>query len=98
MWTTDPQPLAFAIVGLVESTTGRWLDQPGSTAQDRLVADLVRWIWLLVDDTLRGGGGVRGQCRAATHPRCDRGAGWRSTEIRNGWASPEIGALRVRFR
>lgn len=53
---TDPQPLAFAIVGLVESTTGRWLDQPGSTAQDRLVTDLVRWIWLLVDDTLRAGG------------------------------------------
>ncbi len=53
---TDPQPLAFAIVGLVESTTGRWLDQPGSTEQDRLVADLVRWIWLLVDDTLRAGG------------------------------------------
>ncbi len=53
---TDPQPLAFAIVGLVESTTGRWLDQPGATSQDRLVADLVRWIWLLVDDTLRAGG------------------------------------------
>lgn len=53
---TDPQPLAFAIVGLVESTTGRWLDQPGSTSPDRLVADLVRWIWLLVDDTLRAGG------------------------------------------
>ena len=53
---TDPQPLAFAFVGLVESATGRWLDQPGSTSQDRLVADLVRWIWLLVDDTLRAGG------------------------------------------
>lgn len=53
---TDPQPLAFAIVGLVESSAGRWLDQPGPTSADRLVADLVRWIWLLVDDTLRAGG------------------------------------------
>jgi AcrR family transcriptional regulator len=53
---TDPQPLAFAIVGLVESSAGRWLDQPGSTSAERLVAELVRWIWLLVDDTLRAGG------------------------------------------
>jgi AcrR family transcriptional regulator len=53
---TDPQPLAFAIVGLVESSAGRWLDQPGPTSAEALVADLVRWIWLLVDDTLRAGG------------------------------------------
>ncbi|GAS91546.1 TetR/AcrR family transcriptional regulator [Mycolicibacterium brisbanense] len=53
---TDPQPLAFAIVGLVESSAGRWLDHPGQTSADGLVADLVRWIWLLVDDTLRAGG------------------------------------------
>lgn len=53
---TDPQPLAFAIVGLVESSTSRWLDEPGPTTQDQLVDDLVRWIWLLVEDTLRAGG------------------------------------------
>ena len=53
---TDPEPLAFAIVGLVEASTSRWLDHPGTTAQDQLVNDLVRWIWLMVDDTLRAGG------------------------------------------
>ena len=51
----DPEPLAFGIVGLVESTTSRWLDNPTAT-EDAVVADLVRWIWLLVDDTLRGAG------------------------------------------
>lgn len=52
----DTELLAMGIVGLAETATSHWLDQPGNTSQERLIADLVRWIWLLVDDNLRAGG------------------------------------------
>ncbi|OAT69979.1 TetR family transcriptional regulator [Mycobacteroides immunogenum] len=48
--------LAMGIVGMVETATSHWLDHPGTTSQERLIADQVRWIWLLVDDTLRAEG------------------------------------------
>ncbi|WP_016889446.1 TetR/AcrR family transcriptional regulator [Mycobacteroides abscessus] len=48
--------LAMGIVGMVETATSHWLDNPGTTSQERLIADQVRWIWLLLDDTLRAEG------------------------------------------
>ncbi|WP_234795539.1 TetR/AcrR family transcriptional regulator [Mycobacteroides saopaulense] len=48
--------LAMGIVGMIETATSHWLDNPGGTSQERLIADQVRWIWLLLDDTLRAGG------------------------------------------
>jgi AcrR family transcriptional regulator len=52
----DTDIMSFAVVGLVEAATGRWLEQPEQTSQDRLVEELGRWIWLMLDDALRTGG------------------------------------------
>ncbi|MBA0046463.1 TetR/AcrR family transcriptional regulator [Mycobacteroides sp. LB1] len=52
----DTELSAMSIVGMVETAAGHWLDNPGGTSQERLIDDLVRWIWLLIDDTLRSGG------------------------------------------
>lgn len=47
------EPLAYGIVGLVETATTRWLEQPAGVRQEELAENLSRWIWLLLDDTLR---------------------------------------------
>lgn len=46
-------PLAFGLVGMVESTTDRWLAAPGQLGIDDLVAQLASWIWALLDGVLR---------------------------------------------
>lgn len=46
-------PLAFGLVGMVESTTDRWLVAPGGLGRDDLVAQLATWIWGLLDNALR---------------------------------------------
>lgn len=46
-------PLAFGLVGMVESATERWLVTPGSQGRDALVAQLSVWIWSLLDGLAR---------------------------------------------
>jgi len=50
------EPGAFALVGLVESTISRWLDNPAGLPRDELARQLTRWIWLLIDQVLRDNG------------------------------------------
>ena len=56
MDTAPAEPLAFGVVGLVDSTTARWLDNPQPLPRADLVALLTRWVWRILDDTLRAGG------------------------------------------
>lgn len=53
---TDAERMSYGIVGLVETAAGHWLEQPKRQAQEALISDLARWIWLMLDDALRGGG------------------------------------------
>lgn len=54
--TRAAEPLAFGIVGLVESTAARWLDQPGDMTRDELTTLLSGWVWRLLDGVLRDSG------------------------------------------
>lgn len=56
MDTMRAEPLAFGVVGLVDSTTARWLDNPEPMLRADLVTLLTRWVWTILDDTLRAGG------------------------------------------
>jgi AcrR family transcriptional regulator len=61
MLSLDPataEPLAYGLVGLVDSATAHWLDHPGAVTQDELAARLARWTWLILDDNMRAGGVV----------------------------------------
>ncbi|GAB3148613.1 TetR/AcrR family transcriptional regulator [Amycolatopsis stemonae] len=50
------EAVAFGLVGLVESSTSRWLESPRGVERAELAALLARWVWGIVDDTLRAGG------------------------------------------
>jgi AcrR family transcriptional regulator len=50
------EPLGFGIVGLVESATSRWLEDPSRLTREELGDHLSDWIWRILDDTLRAGG------------------------------------------
>ncbi|WIX99100.1 TetR/AcrR family transcriptional regulator [Amycolatopsis mongoliensis] len=50
------EAVAFGLVGLVESSTSRWLENPRGVDRAELAALLARWVWRIVDDTLRAGG------------------------------------------
>lgn len=50
------ETVAFGLVGLVESSTARWLENPRDLGRDELAELLARWVWRIVDDTLRAGG------------------------------------------
>lgn len=50
------EPGAFALVGLVESTISRWLDNPVGLGRDELAGQLTRWVWLLIDQVLGDNG------------------------------------------
>lgn len=54
--TKMAEPGAFALVGLVEATISRWLDNPAGLPGDELAGHLTRWIWLLIDQLLRDNG------------------------------------------
>lgn len=56
--TRRADPLAFGLVGMVESATQRWLVAPGSLGRDGLVHQLTIWIWGLLDTMLRASGVV----------------------------------------
>ncbi len=49
-------PLSWGLVGMVESTTERWLVAPGTLGRDGLVDQLSIWIWGLLDHMLRASG------------------------------------------
>ena len=51
-------PLAHGLVGMVESTTRRWLTVPAALSRDDLVAQLTMWVWGLLDHMLRLAGVV----------------------------------------
>jgi len=51
-------PLAHGLVGMVESTTRRWLTVPAALSRDDLVAQLTSWVWGLLDNMLRLAGVV----------------------------------------
>lgn len=46
-------PLAHGLVGMVESTTRRWLSVPGALSREGLVGQLTTWVWGLLDSMLR---------------------------------------------
>ncbi|NKQ56870.1 TetR/AcrR family transcriptional regulator [Amycolatopsis sp. K13G38] len=50
------EPIAFGVVGLVESAAARWLANPSGLTRDELAALLTRWVWRLLDDMMRAGG------------------------------------------
>ncbi|WP_290053782.1 TetR/AcrR family transcriptional regulator [Amycolatopsis solani] len=50
------EAVAFGLVGLVETSTSRWLENPRGVSRAELAALLARWVWGIVDDTLRAGG------------------------------------------
>jgi AcrR family transcriptional regulator len=54
--TRVAEPVAYGVVGLVESSTLRWLEHPDDMDQDELAALLGRWVWRILDDVLRDGG------------------------------------------
>ncbi|GAA0624688.1 TetR/AcrR family transcriptional regulator [Kutzneria viridogrisea] len=56
MDTATVDPLAFGLVGFVESATRRWLHEPGSLSQEALVGHLSKWIWGMLDHSLRAEG------------------------------------------
>ncbi|MEV4604305.1 TetR/AcrR family transcriptional regulator [Amycolatopsis sp. NPDC049253] len=56
MDTRVADTIAFALVGLVESSTARWLENPRGLDQADLATLLARWTWHILDDALRAGG------------------------------------------
>jgi AcrR family transcriptional regulator len=50
------EPVAYGVVGMVESSVIRWLDHPNGIEQAELAERLGRWVWNVIDDTLREGG------------------------------------------
>lgn len=50
------EPMAFGIIGLVESTTSQWLHDPTRMSGEDLTHELTRWIWRMIDGTLQARG------------------------------------------
>jgi len=56
MDTRIAETVAFGIVGLVDSCTAQWLETRHRVPRAELTTLLTRWVWRLLDDTLRTGG------------------------------------------
>ena len=54
--TRVAQPVAYGVVGMVDSSTARWLEDPRGLPHTEFAGLLARWIWQIFDDTLRAGG------------------------------------------
>lgn len=52
------RPLAFGLVGFVDSAAGRWVEEPGAVSLPEMVEMLSAWIWSVLDGVLRGAGVV----------------------------------------
>ncbi|MEU7787830.1 TetR/AcrR family transcriptional regulator [Amycolatopsis sp. NPDC049159] len=48
--------LSFGVVGLVDSCTAQWLEAPEGITKTQLADLLTRWIWHILDDSLRAAG------------------------------------------
>lgn len=48
--------ISFGVVGLVDSCTAQWLESPRGVTRTQLTDLLTRWIWRIIDDSLRAGG------------------------------------------
>lgn len=48
--------ISFGVVGLVDSCAAQWLDNPRGVTRTQLTDLLTRWIWCIVDDSLRADG------------------------------------------
>ncbi|WP_370941909.1 TetR/AcrR family transcriptional regulator [Amycolatopsis sp. cg5] len=48
--------LAFGVVGLVDSSAANWLESPKGITRPQLAELLTRWIWHILDDSLRTAG------------------------------------------
>jgi AcrR family transcriptional regulator len=53
---SSAEPLGFGIVGLVDAASVRWVEDPGGLTHEDLTRHLARWIWCVLDDTLRSAG------------------------------------------
>jgi AcrR family transcriptional regulator len=61
LFGADPapaDPLAFGLVGLVESSATRWAVAPGTLDRDQLIAQMADWCWSAIDSALRAAGVV----------------------------------------
>ncbi|RSM52202.1 TetR family transcriptional regulator [Amycolatopsis sp. WAC 01376] len=56
MDTRVAESIAFGVVGLVDSCAAQWLENPNGVPRAELADLLTRWIWRVLDDTLRAGG------------------------------------------
>jgi AcrR family transcriptional regulator len=65
---TPAENLAFGSLGLVETTTSRWLDHPGTVTAAELTGRLGDWVWLLFNDVLVRGGVVLDPDAVLEHP------------------------------
>lgn len=54
--TRIAEPVAFGIVGFVDTSTSRWLEKPRGVSRAELAATLTGCIWRLLDGMLRAGG------------------------------------------
>ena len=54
--TSVAEPLAFGIVGLVDSSAAQWVDNPLNFTHADIVALLTGWVWQILNDTLRASG------------------------------------------
>lgn len=54
--TRAATPVAFSVVGLVDAGIAHWLDDPRDMDHAEISALLSRWVWHILDDTLRAGG------------------------------------------
>lgn len=52
------EPLGFGVVGMVDLSTVRWLENPSEMDREELVDLLTSWVWRIIDDVLRGNGVV----------------------------------------
>ncbi|MBY8885126.1 TetR/AcrR family transcriptional regulator [Streptomyces sp. PTM05] len=50
------EPLGFGIVGFVDTASVRWVDHADGLGHEELTAQLARWIWCVLDETLRASG------------------------------------------
>lgn len=56
--TRVAEPVAFGVVGLVDSSTAQWLENPRGLDRAELAGLMAGWVWHIFDDILRAGGFV----------------------------------------
>ena len=54
--TSIVAPLSAGLVGFVDASAGRWVEEPGSVTIDELVELLADWIWAVIEAAMRSQG------------------------------------------